>query len=96
MSLVGPRPHAVAHNVEYERLISNYALRHRVKSGMTGWAQVNCYRGETRTIDLMRKRVEYDLWYIDNWSILLDVKILVRTALGGYREQSSDERSTPP
>lgn len=83
MSLVGPRPHAAAHNTEYEQIIGNYAFRHHVKPGITGWAQVNGYRGETRTLDLMQKRVEYDLWYINNWSVWLDLTILVKTAALG-------------
>lgn len=81
MSLVGPRPHAAAHNTEYEQIIGNYAFRHHVKPGITGWAQVNGYRGETHTLDLMQKRVEYDLWYINNWSLALDIRILLGTAL---------------
>jgi undecaprenyl-phosphate galactose phosphotransferase/putative colanic acid biosynthesis UDP-glucose lipid carrier transferase len=81
MSLVGPRPHAAAHNTEYEQIIGNYAFRHHVKPGITGWAQVNGYRGETHTLDLMQKRVEHDLWYINNWSVALDVKIVLRTAM---------------
>lgn len=81
MSLVGPRPHAAAHNSEYEQIIGNYAFRHHVKPGITGWAQVNGYRGETRTLDLMQKRVELDLWYINNWSVWLDVRIIVGTAM---------------
>jgi len=80
MSLVGPRPHAAAHNTEYEQIIGNYAFRHHVKPGITGWAQVNGYRGETHTLDLMQKRVELDLWYINNWSLWLDLKIVMRTA----------------
>ncbi|MBB4365103.1 undecaprenyl-phosphate galactose phosphotransferase/putative colanic acid biosynthesis UDP-glucose lipid carrier transferase [Bradyrhizobium sp. CIR18] len=79
MSLVGPRPHAAAHNTEYEQIIGNYAFRHHVKPGISGWAQVNGYRGETHTLDLMQKRVEYDLWYINNWSVGLDFVILLRT-----------------
>ena len=79
MSLVGPRPHAVAHNSEYETLIANYAFRHHVKPGITGWAQVHGLRGETSAADLMAKRVEYDLWYIANWSLWLDFRILFRT-----------------
>ena len=67
MSLVGPRPHAAAHNSEYEKLIANYAFRYHVKPGITGWAQVNGYRGETPFTDLMKKRVELDLRYINNW-----------------------------
>ena len=79
MSLVGPRPHAIAHNSEYETLIANYAFRHHVKPGITGWAQVHGLRGETSAADLMAKRVEYDLWYIANWSLWLDFRILSRT-----------------
>ncbi len=79
MSLVGPRPHAVAHDCEYEREIATYAFRHNVKPGITGWAQCNGYRGETRTLDVMSKRVEFDLWYIKNWSVWLDLKIIVGT-----------------
>ncbi|WP_247338513.1 MULTISPECIES: undecaprenyl-phosphate glucose phosphotransferase [unclassified Bradyrhizobium] len=85
MSLVGPRPHAAAHNTEYEQIIGNYAFRHHVKPGITGWAQVNGYRGETRTLELMQKRVEHDLWYINNWSLMLDLAILMRTALVSVR-----------
>jgi Undecaprenyl-phosphate glucose phosphotransferase len=81
MSLVGPRPHAVAHDVQYSRLISNYPYRHHVKPGMTGWAQVNGFRGETPTIALMRRRCELDLWYITNWSFWLDIRILTRTVV---------------
>lgn len=80
MSLVGPRPHAVAHDNYYDELISKYVYRHHMKPGLTGWAQVNGFRGETPTIDLMEKRVEYDVWYVGNWSIWLDLKIMVRTA----------------
>ncbi len=79
MSLVGPRPHAVAHDSEYERRIAVYAFRYHVKPGITGWAQFNGYRGETRTLDLMSKRVELDLWYIKHWSIWLDFKIIFGT-----------------
>ncbi|MET4221639.1 Undecaprenyl-phosphate glucose phosphotransferase [Bradyrhizobium sp. LB14.3] len=79
MSLVGPRPHAAAHNSEYEQIIGQYAFRHHVKPGITGWAQVNGYRGETNALEMMEKRVEHDLWYINNWSLLLDLSILLRT-----------------
>jgi Undecaprenyl-phosphate glucose phosphotransferase len=79
MSLVGPRPHAVAHNTEYERVVANYAFRYHVKPGISGWAQVNGFRGETSTVDLMEKRVECDLWYVSNWSFWLDVRILWKT-----------------
>jgi Undecaprenyl-phosphate glucose phosphotransferase len=79
MSLVGPRPHALSHNREYEQKISRYARRHNVKPGITGWAQVHGLRGETDTDEKMRKRVEHDLYYIDNWSLWLDVRILFLT-----------------
>jgi Undecaprenyl-phosphate glucose phosphotransferase len=79
MSLVGPRPHPLALNSEYEKVIGNYAFRHHVKPGLTGWAQVNGLRGETQTLDLMARRIEFDLWYINNWSLWLDCKILLRT-----------------
>lgn len=80
MSIVGPRPHAVAHNEEYRKLIKAYMVRHKVKPGITGWAQVNGLRGETDTIDKMKARVEYDLEYLRNWSLGLDLQIIVRTA----------------
>ena len=70
MSLVGPRPHAVAHNTEYERIVANYAFRYHVKPGISGWAQVNGFRGETSTVKLMEKRVELDLWYVSKLELL--------------------------
>ena len=79
MSIVGPRPHAVAHNEEYRTLIKAYMVRHKVKPGITGWAQVNGLRGETDTIEKMKLRVEYDLEYLRNWSLGLDLQIIVRT-----------------
>jgi putative colanic acid biosynthesis UDP-glucose lipid carrier transferase len=82
MSIVGPRPHAVAHNERYRSLIPFYMLRHKVKPGITGWAQVNGWRGETPTVDLMEKRVAHDLEYINNWSFLLDLKIILLTIVG--------------
>lgn len=85
MSIVGPRPHALAHNEYYKDLVESYMQRHKVKPGITGWAQVNGYRGETDTLDKMQKRVEYDLWYIDNWSFWLDLKIIVQTVFRGFR-----------
>jgi Undecaprenyl-phosphate glucose phosphotransferase len=88
MSLVGPRPHAAAHNSEYEQRIATYACRYHVKPGITGWAQVNGYRGETRTVELMEKRVEHDLWYINNWSIWLDLKILLKTLVLGLQRSA--------
>jgi len=79
MSIVGPRPHAVAHNEQYRKLISGYMVRHKVKPGITGWAQVHGLRGETDTLDKMRARIEYDLQYLRNWSLKLDLQIIVRT-----------------
>jgi Undecaprenyl-phosphate glucose phosphotransferase len=79
MSIVGPRPHAAAHDHHYEELIGRYAFRHHMKPGITGWAQVNGFRGETPTLQLMKERVEYDIWYVDNWSVLLDLKIIFGT-----------------
>jgi putative colanic acid biosynthesis UDP-glucose lipid carrier transferase len=79
MSIVGPRPHAVAHNEEYRRLIHGYMLRHKVKPGITGWAQINGWRGETDTLEKMSKRVEHDLDYIRNWSLLWDLQIIFWT-----------------
>ena len=81
MSLVGPRPHAVIHNEQYSAVIDDYVARHRVQPGITGWAQVNGLRGETDTLDKMQKRVEHDLAYIERWSIGLDLKIIVLTAI---------------
>jgi putative colanic acid biosynthesis UDP-glucose lipid carrier transferase len=79
MSIVGPRPHAVAHNEQYRQLIKAYMVRHKVKPGITGWAQVNGFRGETETLEKMQARVEYDLEYLRNWSLGLDLQIIVRT-----------------
>ncbi len=84
MSIVGPRPHAVAHNEEYRRLIPDYMLRHKVKPGITGWAQVHGLRGETDTLEKMEKRVEYDLWYINNWSVFLDIYVILLTIFKGF------------
>jgi putative colanic acid biosynthesis UDP-glucose lipid carrier transferase len=82
MSLVGPRPHAVAHNEHYRKMIQGYMLRHKVKPGITGWAQVHGWRGETETIDKMEHRVAHDLYYIHNWKLSLDIKILFLTVFG--------------
>ena len=84
MSVVGPRPHAIAHNIHFERLIDGYAARYRVKPGITGWAQINGYRGETSALHQMVKRIAYDLEYIDNWNLILDVKIVFKTLLVGF------------
>lgn len=82
MSLVGPRPHAVAHNEQYRAIVGNYMLRHKVKPGITGWAQVNGLRGETDVTEKMRKRVEFDLYYINNWGLLFDLRIMWLTVFG--------------
>ncbi len=79
MSLVGPRPHALAHDQAFERKIALYARRHNVRPGITGWAQVNGLRGETDTDEKMARRIAYDHWYVDNWSFWLDLAILLRT-----------------
>jgi len=79
MSIVGPRPHAVAHNEQYRQMIKAYMVRHKVRPGITGWAQVNGYRGETDTVEKMQARVEYDLEYLRNWSLALDLQIIART-----------------
>jgi putative colanic acid biosynthesis UDP-glucose lipid carrier transferase len=84
MSIVGPRPHAIAHNDEYKDQIDEYMLRHKVKPGITGWAQVNGWRGETDTLEKMQKRIEYDLYYIDHWSLWFDIKIIVLTLFKGF------------
>jgi putative colanic acid biosynthesis UDP-glucose lipid carrier transferase len=89
MSIVGPRPHAVAHNEMYRKLISGYMLRHKVKPGITGWAQIHGFRGETDTLDKMKKRVEYDLEYFRNWSLSLDLQIIFRTALVFFKSRNA-------
>jgi len=88
MSVVGPRPHAVAHNEMYRKLITGYMIRHKVKPGITGWAQVNGFRGETDTLDKMRARIEYDLSYLRNWSLQLDLQIVLKTVLVVLRTQN--------
>lgn len=89
MSLVGPRPHAVAHNEYYRLIIHRYMLRHKVKPGITGWAQVNGWRGETETTDKMKKRIEYDLEYIRHWSLFFDLKILYLTLIRCLRDKNA-------
>jgi Undecaprenyl-phosphate glucose phosphotransferase len=87
MSLVGPRPHATAHNTEYGKLLANYAFRYHMKPGITGWAQVNGCRGETQSVELMAKRVDFDLWYIDNWRLWLDIRILLKTLILEFHQR---------
>ena len=88
MSLVGPRPHAIEHNDLYKSQIPRYMLRHKVKPGMTGWAQVNGFRGKTNTPDKMAIRIEHDLWYIQNWSLWLDFKILMLTPVAMFHSNA--------
>jgi putative colanic acid biosynthesis UDP-glucose lipid carrier transferase len=89
MSLVGPRPHASAHNEQYRSLIDGYMLRHKVKPGITGLAQVNGWRGETETLEKMERRVEFDHRYIREWSLAMDMKILIKTALVVFRQENA-------
>ena len=89
MSLVGPRPHAVSHDAEFDRIVRNYAFRQRVKPGLTGWAQIHGCRGPTPTPAVIERRVEYDLWYIDNWSLRLDLAILLQTPVEVLRARNA-------
>jgi putative colanic acid biosynthesis UDP-glucose lipid carrier transferase len=89
MSVVGPRPHMVSQTEEYSALIDKYMVRHAVKPGITGWAQINGYRGGTKHLWQMEKRVEYDVWYIRNWNIFLDIKIIFLTAFNALRKDKN-------
>ncbi|WP_275074476.1 undecaprenyl-phosphate glucose phosphotransferase [Pseudoalteromonas ostreae] len=89
MSIVGPRPHAVAHNEEYRKKVEFYMFRHKTKPGITGWAQINGWRGETDTLDKMAKRVEHDLHYIKHWSLLFDLKIIFMTIFKGFKSENA-------
>jgi len=89
MSVIGPRPHALAHDDEFTTVVAKYAYRHHVKPGITGWAQVNGFRGQTNTVADIEKRVELDLWYIDNWSLALDFKIALMTVVGIIRGENA-------
>jgi Undecaprenyl-phosphate glucose phosphotransferase len=89
MSLIGPRPHALAHDNYFEKVLEDYAFRHHVKPGMTGWAQVNGLRGATPTVDLISRRVKMDLWYINNWTLWLDVQILMKTLFEVLRKRNA-------
>jgi putative colanic acid biosysnthesis UDP-glucose lipid carrier transferase len=89
MSLVGPRPHAVDHNEDYAKVIDGYFARHRVKPGITGWAQVNGFRGITDTVDKMEDRVRYDVYYAENWSFFFDLQILASTIFVGFINKNS-------
>lgn len=85
MSVVGPRPHMVKQTMQYSRLIDRYMMRHFIKPGITGWAQISGYRGSTSELEAMKNRVEHDVWYIDNWSFSLDLKIITATVLNTIR-----------
>lgn len=85
MSIVGPRPHMLKHTEEYSALIDNYLVRHFAKPGITGWAQVNGYRGETKELEQMEGRIDHDIWYIENWSLLLDLKIIYLTVFNMFK-----------
>jgi putative colanic acid biosynthesis UDP-glucose lipid carrier transferase len=89
MSIVGPRPHMLKHTDDYSKLINQYMVRQFLKPGITGWAQVNGYRGETRELQQMKGRVEYDLWYMENWSIWLDIKIIFLTIYNVVRGEEN-------
>ncbi len=89
MSLVGPRPHMLKHTDDYSQLLEQYMVRHFAKPGITGWAQVNGYRGETKELEQMKGRVEHDIWYLENWSLWLDVKILILTAYNIFRGEKN-------
>ena len=89
MSVVGPRPHMLAHTEQYARLIDQYMVRHFIKPGITGWAQVNGFRGQTEELWQMEKRVEYDVWYIENWNLLLDIKIVFKTIFNAVRGEEN-------
>lgn len=89
MSIVGPRPHAIAHNNYYKENIHAYLHRHKVKPGITGWAQINGWRGETDTLDKMEKRIEFDLYYIEHWSLWFDLKIILLTMVNGFMHRNA-------
>jgi putative colanic acid biosynthesis UDP-glucose lipid carrier transferase len=88
MSVVGPRPHALKHNEDYVKLIPRYSLRHKVKPGITGWAQICGYRGETDTLDKMEDRVKHDIYYLEHWSLWMDLKIIALTPLATIQNKN--------
>jgi putative colanic acid biosynthesis UDP-glucose lipid carrier transferase len=89
MSIVGPRPHMLKHTELYSMLIDKYMVRHLIKPGITGWAQVNGYRGETKMVEQMEQRVRMDVWYLENWTFLLDLKIVVVTIFNMFRGEKN-------
>jgi putative colanic acid biosynthesis UDP-glucose lipid carrier transferase len=89
MSVVGPRPHAVAHNEQYRKAVAYYMLRHKIRPGITGWAQINGWRGETDTIEKMEMRIRYDLDYIRRWSLWMDAKIVLFTIFRSFNDKNA-------
>jgi lipopolysaccharide/colanic/teichoic acid biosynthesis glycosyltransferase len=89
MSVVGPRPHALAHDNFFEKVLQDYAFWHHVKPGMTGWAQVNGLRGATPSVEQISRRVQMDLWYINNWTLWLDIQILLKTCTEVLRKRNA-------
>lgn len=89
MSVVGPRPHMLKHTEDYRKLISKYMVRHLIKPGITGWAQVRGYRGQTEELWQMEKRIEHDIWYIEHWSFMLDLKIIARTVVNAFKKEEN-------
>ena len=89
MSVVGPRPHMLSHTEQYSELINNFLVRHYAKPGITGWAQVNGFRGETKELADMQGRVEHDIWYIENWNFILDIKIIWKTIANVFQGEKN-------
>jgi putative colanic acid biosynthesis UDP-glucose lipid carrier transferase len=89
MSIVGPRPHMIKHTVDYSKVVNQYMVRQFLKPGITGWAQISGYRGETKTLDEMQARVQHDLWYLENWSLWLDTKIILMTCLNMFKGEKN-------
>ena len=89
MSVVGPRPHMIKHTEDYSKLIDKYMMRHIIKPGITGWAQVNGYRGQTKELWQMQKRVEYDVWYAENWNLALDFKVIFLTVFNAIKGEKN-------
>ena len=89
MSIVGPRPHMLQHTAQYSKLINKYMVRHLIKPGITGWAQVTGYRGETHSLSQMEGRVRRDIWYLENWSLLLDIRIIFMTVWNALRQDEN-------
>lgn len=89
MSVVGPRPHMLKHTEQYAAMVDKYMIRHFVKPGITGWAQVHGYRGEISNVEDIEKRVEYDIWYIENWSLALDIQVVLLTVYNIIRGEEN-------